>query len=417
MAGDPFKYNSIARFATEHYDSPLAKIARGYADSPMAKIARDYADSPMAKIARDYADSPMAKISRNYVDSPLAKIARDHASDPVAQFARGRLADTVTSNPSTLEKQIAQSLRVDRAFAAPTRQYARELATFNAELDLPTGLDFFRVGRSALQESMISARGDWLDLARPHQSVYAFDALSAIGAAAQAAVPFGEDSVRAVRAGLGDWRDISNIKPDVLLNAETRKKLYHEQGLAAGLSEFPSNAYPEILQLSGLFESSDRADGATVDQSNAPRPNTVDIGVLAFRLLRTFEMGFRVFLAHIMLTTCGTKWTKQRVSETIRSRWVERRASAIEDGEIERPLHDYADIFDYAEIIVRNDNWDDVFSAIFRNKDEVQVSFRRLNAARRPVAHGREVTNEDLLLIGAEIARLRNAIRRSGHQL
>jgi hypothetical protein len=128
-------------------------------------------------------------------------------------------------------------------------------------------------------------------------------------------------------------------------------------------------------------------------------------------------MGFRIFLARVMSTTYGTKWTKQRVSENIRSRWADRKTAAIEDGEIERPLHDYADIFDYAEIIVRNDNWNDVFSAIFGNKDEVQVSFRRLNAARRPVAHGREVTNEDLLLIGAEIARLRNLIRRSGHQL
>jgi hypothetical protein len=405
MVGDPFENNSTARLASEHFDSPLAKIARDYADSPLAKIARDYADSPLAKIARDYADSPLAKIARDYADSPLARIAR------------GGFADSVASNHSALERQIAQTLGVERAFFAPTHQYAHELATFNAQVELPADLEVFRVGANALQKSMISTRSAWLDLSQPYQSVYAFDALSAIGGAVRAAVPFSDDAVRAVRAGLGDWRDISNIRQDILLNVEARKNLYREQGLTAKLSDFPSDAYPEILRLTGLFGPSIKVDVETVDRSNPLSLKGLDLGVLAFEMLRTFEIGFRVFLYQIMLVTCGTKWIKQRVSENIRNRWMERKAAAIEDGEIERPLHDYADIIDYAEIIVRNDNWDEVFSAIFRNKDEVQVSFRRLNAARRPVAHGREVTNEDLLLIGTEIVRLSNAVRKSGYQL
>jgi Swt1-like HEPN len=423
MVDHSCKYDSTAQLASARFDSLAAKIAGDYADSPTAKILRDYANSPAAKILRDYASSPTAKILRDYSNNSTAKILSDYANGPMAsmasdtKFVGGHFAYSSMWNPLATEKKIAQSLGVERTFVAPTRQFAHELVTFNAKLKLPTELESFRTGGTALERSLVSARSPWLDFGKPHQSVYAFDSLSAIASAARTDVPFSEASVKAMRAVLGDWRDISNIKLDALLDTDTRKQLYREQGLDAGLTEFPSNAYPEILQLTGLFGSSNKADRRTVDRSSRDHLNRGDIGVVAFQLLRTFEIGFRVFLAHLMSRSCGTKWIKQRVSENARNRWTERRAAAIEDGEIELPLHDYADIFDYAEIIIRSDNWDEVFSAIFRNKDEVQVSFRRLNAARRPVMHGREVTNEDLLLIGTEIAQLRNAILKSGHKL
>ena len=64
----------------------------------------------------------------------------------------------------------------------------------------------------------------------------------------------------------------------------------------------------------------------------------------------------------------------------------------------------------YKEIIIRKDNWGNVFQLIFGRKEFVLESFHRLNAARVTTMHNRELTGEDVLFLVVEIKRLSKAM-------
>jgi hypothetical protein len=219
----------------------------------------------------------------------------------------------------------------------------------------------------------------------------------------RADAPFGTDVTGALRLGLGDWREA--LIPENMLDSNIRHEFYVERGLDLALTAFPSASYPQILLSAGLSY-------PPVAESDDPPAAATDLGNEAFRMLRPFEIEFREFLASVMSSRFGQQWIKQRVSGETRTRWVTRRDDAVRDGEVEMPLHAYADLFDYAEIIIRNDNWTDLFKQIFLDKNEIQVSFKRLNAVRRPLVHGREISNEDLLFMNVEVIRLRRSVKR-----
>ncbi len=65
---------------------------------------------------------------------------------------------------------------------------------------------------------------------------------------------------------------------------------------------------------------------------------------------------------------------------------------------------------DYATLITRGDNWKEIFSAVFRDKDDVKVSFKWLEPLRVIPMHSRPVTKAHLLTIGAETTRILAAI-------
>jgi hypothetical protein len=98
------------------------------------------------------------------------------------------------------------------------------------------------------------------------------------------------------------------------------------------------------------------------------------------------------------------------VPESIRKRWEEKRQTAQETGEAEWPLIAYADFTDYVAIITRKDNWDGVFSSIFKRQTFVQESFQRLYPIRICTMHARIITQDDELYLFVETKRLLKAI-------
>jgi hypothetical protein len=79
------------------------------------------------------------------------------------------------------------------------------------------------------------------------------------------------------------------------------------------------------------------------------------------------------------------------------------REQALEKGEEEFPLLWYADFSDYVDIIIRGDNWRDVFVDVFRNKEDIRVSFQRLQPLRICTMHFRPITKDDLLILTVEV--------------
>ncbi len=94
----------------------------------------------------------------------------------------------------------------------------------------------------------------------------------------------------------------------------------------------------------------------------------------------------------------------------MRTRWLEKQQTAINNGEQEWPLIAYADFMDYVQIITRKDNWE-VFKDFFHRKDSVQESFRRLHPIRICTMHARLITQDDELFLLVETKRILAAIR------
>ena len=83
---------------------------------------------------------------------------------------------------------------------------------------------------------------------------------------------------------------------------------------------------------------------------------------------------------------------------------------AREHGVEVRPLLEYADFTDYEIIIVRKDNWTNVFKPVFRRKESVAESLRRLYPIRLSTMHARLLSLDDELYLRAEVTRVLKAI-------
>jgi hypothetical protein len=73
---------------------------------------------------------------------------------------------------------------------------------------------------------------------------------------------------------------------------------------------------------------------------------------------------------------------------------------------------EYLDFPDYAPIITRNDNWDEVFKDYFLRQESVKESFVRLAPIRNAAMHSRPLTPEDMDFLYVEVRRLEIAMQR-----
>ena len=65
---------------------------------------------------------------------------------------------------------------------------------------------------------------------------------------------------------------------------------------------------------------------------------------------------------------------------------------------------------DLADVIGRKDNWRETFEPIFRNRDDLMVSFHRLHPVRKAIAHSRPLGRGYVLILVSEATRIFNAL-------
>ncbi len=106
----------------------------------------------------------------------------------------------------------------------------------------------------------------------------------------------------------------------------------------------------------------------------------------------------------------GPNWIRQRIPQAMRKRWMERQEEDRADGRSVYAAIQYADFMDLANVIMRRDNWREVFQEIFRNPHDIAVSLQRLHPIRKAVAHSRPLGRADVLTLVSEATRIFHAL-------
>jgi hypothetical protein len=287
----------------------------------------------------------------------------------------------------------------------------------NRAFRLPAGIELQGLARQALasselarsafnpntlQEAMARLETPWLSIAEAQRSSIALADVLAIGRDVQSLQPFAERLTSALRPKLGDWRESVSIPEEVILDPVLRSGLYREFGFDPALTDFSVAAFEQTVRIAGLDEEVD----AEPEDDGFKRADE------AFARLRRFEIRVRRFIDQVMRAEFGDDWMKHQLPTGMLDRWQEKRRIALDTGEEEQPIIDYADFTDYRPIIERKGNWARVFKAIFRRPDDVRESFQRLFPVRIATMHARIVTLDDELLLLVETKRILRAIGR-----
>ena len=165
------------------------------------------------------------------------------------------------------------------------------------------------------------------------------------------------------------------------------------------------------------FKAEVRADIAYLRQNQIPVLQVIEsdgsdrfLNPSSWYLLAQIEIRLRKTIEQRLTELSGENWIRQRVPHDIRERWKQRQE---EDRRTNRPVYSliqYADFMDLASIIVRSDNWREVFKLIFKTKEEIQISLQRLHPIRKSIAHSRPLSKPDILTLASEASRIFSAL-------
>jgi ribonuclease HIII len=119
-----------------------------------------------------------------------------------------------------------------------------------------------------------------------------------------------------------------------------------------------------------------------------------------YSLLDSFEPELRAFIRGELQRVYGEEWWTRGVPKEIRDKAEKRRRQEAEKGR-DADVMDCLD-FPHYELILRRDNWEPVFKAVFQDDNSLLARLRPIQDIRNPVAHTRGLSRGDkATLIGA----------------
>ena len=352
---------------------------------------------------------------RSNIEGPQRLIADAHRLRTAMRVAVGPLEDLrrnltlISEHPAAVLRGVRSlSAELDRQFRLPnpsdTQKLIHTLTTSTTESALSSYRDYPRRIRQAI-DAMTTP---WLNAQNEFASLNALLGLQRIGQELHSKRIFDVTSAERLRRHLGDWRPTIDWPAAVFTDPVERSRFYIERGLDPDLTYFPASAFDQAITNAGIKHdppSYDRPYDRADDQDSGN-----DVGFernnAAHNHLQRFESHIRAFIDRRMTAIVGPNWIKSRVPGNMRLDWKDKRTKALDSGEPERPLIAYADFTDYVQLIVRRDNWDEVFESVFRRKALVQESLQRLYPIRICTMHARIISQDDELYLHAETRRL-----------
>lgn len=119
----------------------------------------------------------------------------------------------------------------------------------------------------------------------------------------------------------------------------------------------------------------------------------------AYEMLKRLETRLRECM-QTSLEKVSENWWKERIPEDVQDRARLRKERNEKQWpwhtEKDLPLIFYVDFADYIKIIMRRDNWEQVFKQIFQEKEIILAKLRELEPIRNAIAHVRELSQTQL---------------------
>lgn len=250
----------------------------------------------------------------------------------------------------------------------------------------------------------------WVDTDHIASSLRGFAGLQSIGHALSSHHAFDSSITNGLRDWLGTWDSSITWDDDQLEDLETRSEFYEDQGYDSALSDFPNPAFEEALGLAGLRTSPPTLFITPAVVQSSEFNSGLERTNKAHRQLFVLECSLRQFIEMRMQRDIGDGWVKSRVPLDVRQKWEEKRDKAVAQGENPLPHIHYADFTDYEKIILRGDNWKDIFAPVFNRKEFIIESFYRLRPIRLCTAHARVITQDDEVFLYVEVKRILSVI-------
>lgn len=301
-------------------------------------------------------------------------------------------------------------ISMDR-FSIPSYAVIDSLVAGLRETGLDNVLERYFETPKALSARLAAMENPWLDTLAPQRSVLELSKLIGIGSVLERFPPFSEQVTKSLRADLGDWSGPLAWSDELLSDVGKRPKLYADAGFDLRLTAFPAPVFQEGINLTGLRPEPIRLEdryGAPVSLS-LDEEEGADLTNEAHGILYRLEKVIRNRINSLMTMKFGDDWTKRRLPDGMREQWSKKKAKAEGAGALLCLLIEYADFTDYEKIILRKDNWRDVFAVYFRRPTNVQESFSRLYPVRLDTMHARPVSQDDMLLLYVEARRISKA--------
>ncbi|NMG39744.1 hypothetical protein GRZ55_10870 [Chelativorans sp. ZYF759] len=332
----------------------------------------------------------------------LAEAARmTEWSREFSQLTSARIADIFGPTPSVVQEMARLQSRIQEAFAP--------LRAIGEQAKFATGSLALAAGGALVSERLALASGP---LVTTHLKVAAFaEATSLLRPGALA-------SKVAFESLLGSYRTRIDLPQSFWRHREVRREVYREAEVDQGLVEAKPTDVVEIFIDSGIAEAG-RQQGARAVAVLNLGPVEVHVAasqpkVGAFRVIDTFEVYLREFVACRLEAVAGIEWLKHRAPGDLLLATKTRRKEALRRGESFAPLHHFLHLGEVCSIILRRDNWDALFGEVFRRRERLQVDIERLIGIRNPTMHPRSIDAVQLLEVVATTVRLRKDIDRDG---
>jgi hypothetical protein len=132
-----------------------------------------------------------------------------------------------------------------------------------------------------------------------------------------------------------------------------------------------------------------------------------------YRLLFLIENGLRELVVEELSRKAGARWYKHRLSRDLIEKYEAGLAYERTTRWIELVPHHpmyYLDFPELKKIILRNDNWNDCFKAIFHNQEILTGTLSELEPIRNKVAHHRLVSARDETIVQAAYDKILDAV-------
>ena len=233
-------------------------------------------------------------------------------------------------------------------------------------------------------------------------SLMGFARMSRLSDAVHTPEPYAAPVVELVGEELGSGYQIGAED-----TASKRDEAAVRAGLNPDLIAFPPDAYDGVVEAAGF---SFCITPISPPQIEGSVDHGADFNPTPRQLFTALEQHLRHVVEKTLTKEVGRKWIKQRIPKDMRWRWEERREQDRAPG---RPVYSaiqYADFMDLRDVICREDNWRDGFQPIFRNRNDLSMSFYRLHPVRRAIGHNRPLGRADVLTLFAEATRIFSAL-------